>query len=124
MFDDLRDPQPAEEGDEQEIDELLSDMPPEGEQPPEPEETVAAFDIEPRFGDEPMFDEEPILAGSSPFDDDLMFGDMPSARAATRRRRFLGMTAQQRAVLAFFLFLDVSVMGCVLLLAAERISLP
>jgi hypothetical protein len=109
MFDDLRDLQPTEPGEGEDPftkdpfadDELLSDLPsaePDLTQPA----VVADFDepAAPRFGDEEVMAE-------------------PS-----RERVAMGMTAQQRAVLSVFLFLDVSVLGCVFLLALEKIAIP
>lgn len=49
----------------------------------------------------------------------------PKAKQKRRRKRsgrFLGMTAFQRMVLAIFLFLDVTVIGFLLLIALERIT--
>lgn len=110
MFDDLRDPQPPEDEGEgadflPEDDPLLADLPGFDEPFDEPAEepTVPHFDAGPRFGDNIA---EPTL------------------RPARARQPFLGMTPQQRAVLSIFLFLDVSVLGCVLLIAAGAVSIP
>ncbi len=41
-----------------------------------------------------------------------------------RPGKFLGMSPQQRMVLSIFLFLDVAVLGCLILFAAGSIGLP
>jgi hypothetical protein len=48
----------------------------------------------------------------------------PSAARRSSGGRFLGLTPQQRFVLALMLFLNVTVLGCFALLAFERIALP
>ena len=79
------------------------------------EETVVSppFDFDdptmPRFGDELPVDETATVAAT--------------ARSGPERP-FLGMTAQQRAVLALFLFLDVLVIGFLILLGTGSISIP
>jgi hypothetical protein len=45
-----------------------------------------------------------------------------STRRAGARPGFLGMTAQQRMVLAIFMFLDIAVLGLFVLLALEKIT--
>jgi hypothetical protein len=83
-------------------------------------------DLSPEDLDEDLFaglDE----AGGLAFDDDdaLAFGDLLEEEAPQReRRRFLGMTPQQRMILSIFLFLDVSVLGCMCLLALGAIVPP
>lgn len=106
MFDDLRDLQPTESGEGEDpfaSDELLADLPTAADEPALPD--VESFDepTGPRFGD------------------DI---DMAMEPRSRRGGTAFGMTAQQRAVLAVFLFLDVSVLGCALLLALEKISIP
>jgi len=107
MFDDLRDLQPTE--------------PDEGEDP------FAASDE--LLADLPTAADEPDLPVVEPFDEPVgpRFGDDIDVAVAPRPRRSgmaFGMTAQQRAVLAVFLFLDIAVLGCALLLALNKISLP
>lgn len=108
MFDDLLDPQPSEPGDTglPSDDELLSDLTSD-----EPVADPFGLDepVGPLFGDEPRFGDE-VIGGAAP--------------GSGGERLILGMTAQQRAVLSVFLFLDVSALGCVLLLAAGAISIP
>jgi hypothetical protein len=110
MFDDLREPtedQP-EGGDDSPdwLTELSDDAP--ASDPLIADAAIPSFDDEPRFGDDPLFE-----------------GDLPTPQAARGGDGMtFGMTAQQRAVLSVFLFLDVSVLGCVLLLAAEKIAIP
>lgn len=123
MFDDLSDLRPTEPDDEGEAsdDELLADLTAEDEllsdlvADEEPVSPPFAFEdpTVPRFGDDLTFD-DPLTtqAAATP------------VRRARRERLFLGMTAQQRAVLAVFLFLDTAVLGLLLLLAAGAISLP
>lgn len=78
-----------------------------------------------------MFDD--LRPRGSAFDDD----DLESAsttetvvvRPRTRNRTasevpILGMTAAQRLIIAIMLFLDVTVLGCFLLLATEAVVLP
>lgn len=53
----------------------------------------------------------------------------PETKAAKRPRaagtgRFLGLTPQQRLLLALMLFLNVTVLGCFALLVFEKIALP
>ena len=101
MFDDLRDVQPDEPGGSDPFfadDELLADLP----GADEPASATPEFD-------EPM----------AP-----LFGDEAPAVPVRGERLVLGMTAQQRALLSVFLFLDVSVLGCLLLMAAGAISVP
>jgi hypothetical protein len=84
-------------------------------------------DLSPEDLDEDLFaglDE----AGGLAFDDDeaLAFGDLLEEEAPPQRERgrFLGMTAQQRMILSIFLFLDVSVLGCMCLLALGAVVPP
>jgi hypothetical protein len=56
-------------------------------------------------------------------------GGKPRARSRPRRQSgggstVLGMTPQQRMILSIFLFLDVSVLGCLILVSIGAISLP
>lgn len=108
MFEDFREPVDSEsEGEERPdwVDELADDT-------ATSDDTLASSPAFPSFDDESRFSGE-------------LFGEsLPEAQAARGDGLILGMTAQQRAVLAVFLFLDVSVLGCVLLLAAEAISIP
>jgi hypothetical protein len=78
-----------------------------------------------------MFDD--LRPGGSAFDDDedkeqeqeIEEAPAPAAKTVRRRRRsageseirILGMTAAQRLVIAIMLFLNVSVLGCFLLIA-------
>jgi hypothetical protein len=66
---------------------------------------------------------EPERAG---FGDPLSMGyDEPEERRPRRRSTgFLGLTAQQRMILSFFLFLDVSLLGCLCLIAIGAIQPP
>ena len=78
-------------------------------------------------GSDMPFDFADAGFGDSDFGDPvgLGFDDLTMASAAQPSERLiLGMTAQQRAVLSVFLFLDVSVLGCVCLLALGRIAIP
>jgi hypothetical protein len=124
MFDDLSDLRPTEPDDEGEAsdDELLADLASEDEllsdlvADEEPVSPPFAFEdpTVPRFGDDLTFD-DPLTTQAA----------TPVRRARRERERlFLGMTAQQRAVLAVFLFLDTAVLGLLILLAAGAISLP
>lgn len=73
----------------------------------------------------PTFEDEPAPASAAPaFGDEPMFGEESDVVKEKKDpgRLILGMTAQQRAVLSVFLFLDVSVLGCVFLLALGRVA--
>jgi hypothetical protein len=122
MFDDLSDLRPTDPDDEDgsSDDELLADLAAEDElladlvADEEPVSPPFAFEdpTVPRFGDDVSFDDPVTTQTATP------------VRRVRRERRFLGMTAQQRAVLAVFLFLDTAVLGLLVLLAAGAISLP
>lgn len=85
-------------------------------------------DEEPLFGDFAAPEELGFGGPESPiFGDALESGyEEPRRRRRGRRRQggFLGLTAQQRMILSIFLFLDVSMLGCLCLLAIGAISPP
>ncbi len=74
---------------------------------------------------------------SSPFEEDSLdeqetkVAPAPAKAPAPRKKKsssgempILGMTAAQRLVISIMLFLDVTVLGCFLLLAIQAIVLP
>lgn len=78
-----------------------------------------------------MFDD--LRPKGSAFDDDEQLETSSTAEtivAKPRKKRrasetpILGMTAAQRLIIAIMLFLDVTVLGCFLLLATESVVLP
>lgn len=84
-----------------------------------------------------MFDD--LRPRGSAFDDDEPVEDqeieealVPATAGPRRRRsnsgggeiRILGMTAAQRLVIAIMLFLNVSVLGCFMLIAFEAVYIP
>ena len=78
-----------------------------------------------------MFDD--LRSKGSAFDDDDELGSSSTAETVVARPRkkrrsdeapILGMTAAQRLIIAIMLFLDVTVLGCFLLLATEAVVLP
>ena len=101
MFDDLRDSGPSDDSDIEESEGLFGDL----DEVPESSASLAA----PAFADDAF----------SGFEDDPLF--VGEAATAGDDALVLGMTAQQRAVLSVFLFLDTSVLGCVFLLALGNI---
>jgi hypothetical protein len=59
------------------------------------------------------------------FGDSLSMGyEEPDERRARRSSSRTGLTAQQRMILSIFLFLDVSMLGCLCLLAIGAIQPP
>ena len=72
-----------------------------------------------------MFDNLRKQADSSPFfEEDLSVEEDMAAAPGARSGYFLGLSPVQRFVLALMLFLNVCVLGCFCLLAAEKIALP
>ncbi|HKZ68915.1 MAG TPA: hypothetical protein VI547_10895 [Anaerolineales bacterium] len=80
-----------------------------------------------------MFDD--LRSRGSAFDDDETpeqeIEAAPAKKKSSRRKSagpseipILGMTALQRLVISIMLFLDISVLGFFLLLAAERVVIP
>lgn len=74
---------------------------------------------------------------SSPFEEDSLdeqetvVAPAPAKSGASRKRKsgsgeipILGMSAAQRLVISIMLFLDVTVLGCFLLLATGAVVLP
>lgn len=63
----------------------------------------------------------------SGFNDSLSMGYEEPGQGRSRRRRrsgIMGMGAQQRMILSIFLFLNVSLLGCLCLLAIGAIQPP
>jgi hypothetical protein len=82
-------------------------------------------DLGPEDLDEDLFAGLDGVSGLAFDDESLALDDLLEEEAPRRERgRFLGMTAQQRMILSVFLFLDVSVLGCVCLLALGAIVPP
>jgi hypothetical protein len=72
-----------------------------------------------------MFDNLRNDANSRPFFEDEKAQGQPAAGAVARPKstKFLGMTSQQRFVIAFMVMIAVCVLGTMFLLITEKIGL-
>ncbi len=71
-----------------------------------------------------MLDDLRNSAGSSFFEEDPLDQRPEKPEQVRRRGEFLGMTAPQRFVIAFFLFLMVAILGVFVLILFQKVALP
>jgi hypothetical protein len=71
-----------------------------------------------------MLDDLRNSAGSGYTEEDPLDDDIFDEAARPEKREFLGMTAGQRFVIAFFVFLMVTILGVFVLIVFQKIYPP
>ena len=71
-----------------------------------------------------MLDDLRNSAGSSFYEEDPLDSKPEKPERARRSGNFLGMTAPQRFIFSIFLFLMVAILGALILIVFQKVSLP